>query len=155
MNATQLDDRGVIETCRKCGTKNRVQFSRLGSVVRCGHCKTDLPPLASPIEITDEDAFESLTGASSLPVLVDFWADWCGPCKMMAPELSKVASGSGGKFVVAKVNTESAPALAQRFRISALPTLVVLKDGKEVARIEGARPAVEIQKFVEQSIRTV
>src|SRR6266850_3499532 len=153
MNATQLDDRGVIETCPKCRQKNRVQFSGLGSVVRCGHCKAELPPLASPIEINDEGAFESLAGASSLPVLVDFWADWCGPCKMMAPELSKVASSSVGKFVVAKVNTEGVPALAQRFRISALPTLMLVKNGTEVARTEGARPAVEIQKFVEQSIR--
>src|SRR5258706_11307432 len=147
MNATQLDDRGVIETCSNCGQKSRVQFSRLGSVVRCGSCKTELPPLVSPIEINDEDDFESLTAASSLPVLVDFWADWCGPCKMMAPELNKVASSSGGKFVVAKVNTESVPVLAQRFKISALPTLVVIKGGTEVARTQGARPAVEIQKF--------
>src|SRR5437868_5099952 len=155
MSATQLDDRGVIETCPKCGQKNRVEFSRLESVVRCGSCKTELPPLASPIEIDDEETFESLTAASSLPVLVDFWADWCGPCKMMAPELSKVASSSGGKFVVAKVNTEGVPALAQRFRISALPTLMLLKGGTEAARAEGARPAVEIQKFVERSIRAV
>jgi thioredoxin 2 len=153
MSATQLDDRGVIEKCPKCGQKNRVQFSSLGSVTRCGQCKTDLPPLASPIEINDEDTFESLTSASSLPVLVDFWADWCGPCKMMAPELSKVASNSGGKFVVAKVNTEGVPALAQRFKVSALPTLMLFKGGAEVGRAEGARPAVEIQKFVERSIR--
>lgn len=153
MNATLLDDRGVIETCPQCGQKNRVQFSRLASVVRCGSCKSELPPIASPIEINDEGAFESLTAAPSLSVLVDFWADWCGPCKMMAPELSKVASASGGKFVVAKVNTESVPALAERFKISALPTLMVLKGGAEVARAQGARSAAQILAFVEQSIR--
>jgi thioredoxin 2 len=132
-----------------------VEFSRLESVVRCGSCKTELPRLASPIEIIDEESFESLMAGSSLPVLADFWADWCGPCKMMSPELSKVASNSGGKFIVAKVNTEGVPALAQRFRISALPTLMVFKDGAEIGRAEGARPAVEIQRFVERSIRVV
>src|SRR4051794_27914815 len=148
MSATQLDERGVIEVCPNCGQKNRVPFSNLGSGVRCGRCKTDLPPLASTIEIGDEALFESLIGSSSMPVLVDFWAQWCGPCKMMAPELERVASGNAGKFAVAKADTEVVPMLAQRFRVSALPTLVLFKNGSEVARIEGARPAAQIERFV-------
>ena len=86
-------------------------------------------------------------------MLVDFWADWCGPCKMMAPEVSRVASRSGGKFVVAKMNTEGLPLLAQRFNIHALPSLLVFSGGTERGRTEGARPAAEIQRFVERSIR--
>jgi thioredoxin 2 len=153
MNATRLDDRGVIEACPQCGQQNRIPFASLGNLVRCGHCRTELPRLASAIEIDEEETFESLTDASSLPVLVDFWADWCGPCKMMAPELKRVAAHSAGKYVIAKVNTEGLPALAQRHHISALPTLVLFAGGRERMRVEGARPAVEIQRFVEQALK--
>ena len=132
---------------------NRVSFGHLGSAARCGRCKTELPGLDSPIDIDDEAAFESLLESSPLPVLVDFWADWCGPCKMMAPEVSRVASRSGGKFVVAKMNTEGLPMLAQRFNIHALPSLLLFSGGTERGRTEGARPAAEIQRFVERAIR--
>src|SRR5215472_8203605 len=144
MNATRLDDRGVIESCPHCGQKNRVSFGALGNVVRCGSCRTELPSLTSAIEIDDQDTFESFTETSRLPVLVDFWADWCGPCKMMAPELKRVATHSSGKFVVAKVNTEGLPILAQRHGISAIPTLVLFAGGRELTRIQGARAASEI-----------
>ena len=92
--------------------------------------------------------------SKQVPVVVDFWADWCGPCKMMAPEVNRVAAHSGGKFVVAKVNTEGLPGLAERFKINALPTLVLFAGGVEVGRAQGAQPAVQIQRFVEQTIRT-
>ncbi len=153
MNATQLDDRGVIQVCPSCGQRNRVPFAGLGNTTRCGHCKTGLPHLDAPIEIDDEPHFDSLLGAASLPILVDFWADWCGPCKMMAPELHRVAASSAGKFIVTKVNTEVIPLLAQRFQISALPTLALFVRGSEVARVQGAHPAAEIRRFVEQATR--
>ncbi len=153
MNGTQLDEQGVIENCPSCGQKNRVQFGRLGDAARCGRCKTELPRLDAPVEIDEEHAFDSLTSRSSLPVLVDFWADWCGPCKMMVPEVKRVAAGNVGRCVVAKVNTEGLPILAQRFHISALPTLVLFAGGIEVGRTEGARPAAEIQHFLEHTIR--
>jgi thioredoxin 2 len=153
MNATSIDNKGVIEVCPTCGKRNRVQFSSLGNTVRCGGCKTELPRLDSPIEIAEESDFESLIGSSSLPVLVDFWADWCGPCKMMAPEVNRVASTHSEKFIIAKVNTEGLPMLAQRFQINALPTLVLFAGHKEVARTQGAQHAMQIQRFVEQTIR--
>jgi len=154
MNATHLDEKGVIETCPECGQRNRVSFTRLGSTARCGKCKRDLPRLEAPLEIGEELAFESLIGNSNLPVLVDFWAEWCGPCKMMVPEIKRVAVSNAEKIVVAKVNTEGLPTLAQRFKINALPTLVVFSRGVELARSEGALPSVQIRRFVEQTVRT-
>ena len=151
MNATTLDGQGLIRNCPNCGQKNRVQFANLRDGARCGRCKTELPWLDSPLEIAEETSFASLTAKSSLPVLVDFWADWCGPCKMMVPEVKRVAAGNAGKCIVAKVNTEGLPVLAQQFRISALPTLVLFAGGTEVGRTEGARPAAEIQHFLEHA----
>jgi len=153
MNATHLDDKGVIAKCPECGQRNRVSFSRLGAAARCGKCKQELPRLDAPIEIDEELAFESLIGNSNLPVLVDFWAEWCGPCKMMGPEIKRVAVSNAERFVVAKVNTEGLPTFAQRFKINAIPTLVVFSRGVELARSEGALPSVQIQRFVEQTVR--
>ncbi|HTL55944.1 MAG TPA: thioredoxin [Candidatus Limnocylindrales bacterium] len=107
--------------------------------------------MGEPVAVDDPDAFEALTGQSALPVLVDFWAPWCGPCKMVTPELVKVASQLAGKLVIAKVNTEESPRLAQRFAISAIPTLVLFKAGKEIARQAGAMPAPAILQFIGQS----
>jgi thioredoxin 2 len=148
MNATKLDDRGVIEICPNCGQKNRVPFSALGGSAKCGRCKTEIPTLKHPIEIDTEENFDSLLKGTDLPVLVDFWAEWCGPCKMMAPELERVSAASAARFVVGKVETQGVPSLAQRFAIHALPTLVVFMNGAEVARMEGARPAAQIAAFV-------
>jgi thioredoxin 2 len=153
MNATRLDDKGVIEICPECGQKNRVSFSHLGNAARCGKCKIPLPKLEEPLEIDEEVAFESLIGGSNLPVLVDFWAEWCGPCKMMAPEVKRIAISNTERFIVAKVNTEGLPTLAQRFKINAIPTLVVFSRGVELARSEGALPSVQIQRFVDQTVR--
>ena len=94
-------------------------------------------------------AFDALTGRSALPVLVDFWAPWCGPCKMVAPEIVKVANETAGHFLVAKVNTEELPSLGQRFRVTAIPTMALFKGGIEVARQAGAMPAPAIRKFIE------
>ncbi len=150
----QVDPTGIVETCPHCGQKNRVQFSRLGLTVRCGRCKNELPPLDSPIEIDDERLFTSLVETARLPLLVDFWAGWCGPCKVMAPEVAHVAADNSSKFLVAKVNTEALPILAQQHGISALPTLVLFVGGFEVGRLSGARPAAQILRFVSQKIRS-
>jgi thioredoxin 2 len=152
MTVTQLDERGVVEACPKCGQLNRLLFSSLANRVRCGRCKSVLPPLSTHIEIGEESAFDALLGSSSLAVLVDFWADWCGPCKMMAPEVEKFAADAAGHCAVAKVNTELLPAVAQRHGINALPTLVLFVNGTEVGRAEGARSAAQVRRFVSEAL---
>src|SRR5207244_6003778 len=124
MNSTQVDDRGVVVTCPNCGQRNRLKYDKLGGTGRCGKCGTELTTPGEPIEVASDLAFDALTTRSALPVLVDFWAPWCGPCKMVAPEIRKVAADVAGKFVVAKVNTEEVPSLAQRYRVTAIQTMV-------------------------------
>ena len=149
MSRIHPDDRGLLVSCANCGQRNRVMYKRLGDVAHCGKCKRELPAPAEPIDITDEIAFNGLTTQSALPVLVDFWAPWCGPCKMVAPEVAKMAAEAGGKFVLAKLNTEEVPSVAARFRITAIPTMAVFKNGAEVARQQGAMPAPMIRRFLE------
>jgi thioredoxin len=102
----------------------------------------------SAIADISQTNFQQEVLGSSQPVLVDFWAPWCGPCKMVAPELMKVAAEGAGQWLVAKVNTEEVPQLAQRFGISAIPTLVLFKAGHELARQAGAMPAQTILEFM-------
>ena len=132
MSATGLDQKGIVESCRNCGQRNRIAYERLGKIVRCGRCKAELPGPDAPLDISEASAFRALIANSSIPVLVDFWADWCGPCKMMAPELKRVAIGNAGRCVVAKVNTEGMPMLAQQYLITALPTLALFIGGAEI-----------------------
>jgi thioredoxin 2 len=152
MNEAVLDSRGVVVNCRQCGQRNRIAYDVLATTTRCGSCKSNLPPIGSPIDVDSEAEFDALISASSVPVLVDFWASWCGPCKMVAPEIEKVASAKAGKLIVAKVSTERLPALAQRFQVGSSPALSVFADGKELNRATGARPAAAIQTFVDQTM---
>ncbi|RPJ67703.1 MAG: thioredoxin [Acidobacteria bacterium] len=148
-----FDDRGLVVPCPQCGQKNRIPFERLSETVRCGKCKTEIPPPAAPVDVTSEAIFDRLVSASPLPIVVDYWAEWCGPCRMVAPELAKVAQQNAGRLVVVKVNTEELPGLAQRFRIQSIPMMSVFNGGREVGQTVGARPARDIQAFVEQSLR--
>lgn len=131
----------MIVTCQGCGASNRVPAGRLDQVARCARCKGSLVPFSSPVELGTEEEFDELVTQSPLPVVVDFWAEWCGPCRMVAPELRKVAAEKAGQVVVAKVNTEALQGLARRHTISSIPTLVKFFKGREVMRSSGARPA--------------
>jgi thioredoxin 2 len=152
MSATTLDEKGIILPCPQCGKKNRIPYERLGEAGQCGHCGTSLPPLSEPVDVPNEAVFERLAGSSALPVAVDFWAPWCGPCKMMAPEFAKAARSGAGTFLAAKVNTEALPALGQRFHVASIPTLAVYHRGRELARDAGARPAPAIEAFIRAAI---
>jgi thioredoxin 2 len=151
----ELDDRGIVVACAACGKKNRLAYSRLGEAVRCGQCKEALTAPGVPIELHSAADFDRLVAASSLPVVVDYWAPWCGPCRMVTPELQKVAARQAGRLIVVKVNTDELSDLGQRFTIRSIPTLAVFAGGKEVARTTGARPASEIEAFVTQAVKTV
>ena len=146
-----MDDRGVIVTCRSCGRKNRIPFS--AREAKCGGCKTTLTPPDEPIDVPSAIAFDTLVATASLPIVVDFWAEWCGPCRMVAPELKKVAASQAGRYLVVKVNTEEVPELGNRFGIRSIPTMAVFDRGREVGRTSGARPAADIEAFVEQTLR--
>jgi thioredoxin 2 len=151
----EFDDRGVIVACESCGKKNRVSYERLGDAVKCGECKQPLKAPAEPIELHNSTDFDRLVAKSSLPVVVDYWAPWCGPCRMVAPELQKVAARQAGQAIVVKVNTDELSDLGQRFGIRSIPTLAVFAGGKEVARESGARPAAEIEAFIARARATV
>ena len=152
MATGELDDRGVVTACPACSTMNRRLYHRLGDSLRCGQCKTELPPLASPVEVKRSADFDRLVAGASVPVAVDYWAPWCGPCRMVAPELEKVAGRQAGRLLIVKVNTDALSDLGERFGIRSIPTLAVFVDGREVARTAGARPAPEIEAFITQAV---
>src|SRR4051812_10261918 len=147
----EFDDRGLVMPCTACGQKNRFAYERLGEPVRCGKCKTALAMPSEPIELTRSADFDALISRSSLPVLVDYWAPWCGPCRMVAPELKKVAARRAGRTIVVKVNTDVLSDLGQRFGIRSIPTLAVFADGREVQRAAGARGAADIEALLESA----
>jgi len=126
----------VIRECRACGQKNRVPAKFLASVGKCGKCKADLAPVAEPLAV-DEATFDDIVQNAKVPVLVDFWAAWCGPCRMAAPEVAKTAADMAGKAVVLKVDTEANQQLAARFQIRGIPNFVVMAGGKVVMQQAG------------------
>jgi thioredoxin 2 len=145
MSTLRSDRQGVILRCPSCGKSNRLRYENLNRTIRCGNCQTTLPPPAEPVDAPDAAAFDTLVQQSPVPVVVDFWAPWCGPCRMMAPELETAARGMAGRALVVKVNTDAVPELGERFRIMSIPTLAVFRQGREISRVSGVRPAAEIE----------
>jgi thioredoxin 2 len=152
MAASQLDSKGVVTTCPSCGQRNRLSYARLDAETRCGKCHTPITAPGEPIETPDAATFDAIVAGSDLPVVVDFWAPWCGPCRMVAPELAKVASSRAGKYLIVKVNTDAIPELGERFRIRSIPTMAVFAGGREAGRTAGARPAADIEAFIESTL---
>ena len=132
--------KSLIVACPNCGTKNRVNFdATLKQQPVCGNCKNPLPaPPSKPVIVTDAN-FHAVVENSHLPVLLDLWAAWCGPCRMIAPTIDAIASELAGKLLVAKLDIDANPSTYARFGVRSIPTLLILKDGREVDRIIGAQ----------------
>jgi len=123
-----------------------VPAKRLLDKAKCAHCKAALLPVSRPLALASAQDFDELVRDSPRPVLVDFWAAWCGPCRMVAPEMEKLARERSESVLVAKVDTEALPAVAQRFNIRSIPTMILFRGGAEARRLSGAMPAAEISR---------
>jgi thioredoxin 2 len=143
---------GMIVPCPGCGRKNRLLYARLDRPARCGACGATLTAPGAPIAVDSGGDLAELLEKASLPVLVDFWAPWCGPCRTMAPEVEKLAASEAGRLLVVKSNTDVDPAVGSTHRVASIPTLALFHRGREVARTSGARPAAAIANFVRQAL---
>lgn len=137
-------------SCPHCHKQNRFPIDRLTQDPMCGVCKNSL--LSLPIELNQAN-FAEMSGQSDLPVLIDFWAPWCGPCTQFAPTFSAAAQKFAGQLIFAKVNTETQQQLGSQFQIRSIPTLAVFKSGKELDRLSGALRPPELEQYVNTILR--
>jgi thioredoxin 2 len=137
--------------CPSCGGTNRVPREKIAQGLKpiCGRCKTPLPLDTKPVTITDA-TFRDVVERSPVPVLLDLWAPWCGPCRMVAPVVEELAAEFAGRVRVVKLNVDENPATASRFRVQSIPTLLVLKGGSEIERIVGVQPKAAIVQRLER-----
>ena len=145
-------DYAAIHTCRSCGARNRVPARHLADAGRCGSCRAPLAPTSEPIEV-DEKSFTEIVREARVPVLVDFWAPWCAPCRMVAPEVHELAREMAGRALVLKVDTEKQPGLGAGFGVHAIPSFVVLQDGRAVLQRAGVAPRGEMKRWIEEARR--
>ena len=147
-----MEKDNLILQCEKCGTRNRVPKSRLGDQAKCGKCGQLLAkPTFKPIEISDQTFNQEVLGVKGL-VLVDCWAPWCGPCRMVAPVLDQLAREYAGRVKIVKLNVDENPRTSSQYAIRNIPTMLVFKDGKQINTLVGALPKAEIERHLQAVI---
>lgn len=146
-----MNHESIVVTCDGCGAKNRVPKERLGEGPICGKCRAPLKLATSPaipVDVTDQTFSHEVLSFSG-PVLVDCWAPWCGPCRMVAPVLEQLASEYAGRVKIAKLNVDENPATASRYGIQSIPTMLLFKGGNQVNSLVGALPKQEIERHLQ------
>jgi len=143
-------ENAVLLTCLSCGQVNRIPAAKLQAGPKCATCAA--PLVAGKVGAVDVLIHDKATRSDGMPLIVDYWAPWCGPCKMMAPEFAKAAEALRYECRFAKIDTEQFPAVSQRLQIRGIPLLILYSKGREVARLSGVRPAADIKAFVKQHV---
>ena len=141
----------VLRTCTHCGKTNRIPAHHLSDTGRCGNCKNPLPPIDEPVPVGPAE-FDEIIRESRVPVLVDFWAAWCGPCRMIAPALDELSTELGDRVTIAKLNIDENPHVPTKYGVRGIPTMMIFSQGQVAATKVGALPKSKIKEWIEGSI---